>query len=340
MCLACAEAHASVPSGVRCLRRACGGQLTGESQQVRALEMKLKRRQLASKDMAIETAQALVTAVGHTKGNNPRHLISEVQDIGRRLEEAAGDGELIVGNICRRVLFMIRDEYATLVTGKNSGEGLSEEKAAIAKQPSLGDVLEGDLALPGADRIWTDDVPQSFKSVVVESIKELVKEIETIKEHVADQAMEHVHANEVILTCGYSSTVLHFLTEVARRHRKFEVVVSEMAPSLEGHAMAQALAKAGIATTVVTDAAIFAVMARVNKVIVGCQAVLANGGITSLTGVHAVAVAAKHYNVPLVVCTGMYKLAPVFPHDQYSFNELRSPADVSKLDPAGGIARR
>jgi translation initiation factor eIF-2B subunit beta len=175
---------------------------------------------------------------------------------------------------------------------------------------------------------------------VVESIKELVKEIETIKEHVADQAMEHVHANEVILTCGYSSTVLHFLTEVARRHRKFEVVVSEMAPSLEGHAMAQALAKAGIATTVVTDAAIFAVMARVNKVIVGCQAVLANGGITSLTGVHAVAVAAKHYNVPLVVCTGMYKLAPVFPHDQYSFNELRSPADVSKLDPAGGIARR
>jgi hypothetical protein len=31
-------------------------------------------------------------------------------------------------------------------------------------------------------------VPQSFKSVVVESIKELVKEIETIKEHVADQA--------------------------------------------------------------------------------------------------------------------------------------------------------
>ncbi len=37
----------------------------------------------------------------------------QVQDIGRRLEEAAGAGELIVGNICRRVLFIIRDEYAT-----------------------------------------------------------------------------------------------------------------------------------------------------------------------------------------------------------------------------------
>ncbi len=31
------------------------------------------------------------------------------------------------------------------------------------------------------------------------------------------------------------------------------------------------LTYAGIATTVITDAAIFAVMARINKVIVGCQ---------------------------------------------------------------------
>ena len=35
------------------------------------------------------------------------------------------------------------------------------------------------------------------------SIKELVDELESIKEHIADQAMEHVHANEVILTCGF-----------------------------------------------------------------------------------------------------------------------------------------
>ena len=33
---------------------------------------------------------------------------------------------------------------------------------------------------------------------------------------------------------------------------KEQVVVSEMAPSLEGHAMAQALAKCGISTTVIT----------------------------------------------------------------------------------------
>ena len=152
--------------------------------------MKLKRRQLSGRDMAIETAEVLVKVIGAAKGNNPNLLITEVQDIGRRLEEAGGTGELIVGNICRRVLFIIRDEYATLIQASKAAESEDSAKAVTARHPSLGDVLEGDLALPGANRVWTDDVPQHFKSVVVESIKELVKEIESIKEHVADQVSE------------------------------------------------------------------------------------------------------------------------------------------------------
>ena len=152
--------------------------------------MKLKRRQLSGRDMAIETAEVLVKVIGAAKGNNPNLLITEVQDLGRRLEEAGGTGELIVGNICRRVLFIIRDEYATLIQASKAAESEDSAKAVTARHPSLGDVLEGDLALPGANRVWTDDVPQHFKSVVVESIKELVKEIESIKEHVADQVSE------------------------------------------------------------------------------------------------------------------------------------------------------
>jgi len=81
----------------------------------------------------------------------------------------------------------------------------------------------------------------------------------------------------------------------------------------------------------VSDAAIFAIMARVNKVIVGCSAVLANGGIVSHVGMHNIALAAKHHSVPFVVCTGMFKLSPTFPHDQYSLSELTSP--VRRINP-------
>lgn len=38
------------------------------------------------------------------------------------------------------------------------------------------------------------------------------------------------------------------------------------------------LAKSGIETTVINDAAVFAIMSRVNKVIIGTHTVMANGG--------------------------------------------------------------
>ena len=45
-----------------------------------------------------------------------------------------------------------------------------------------------------------------------------------------------------------------------------QVVVAEGAPKYGGHQMARNLAQAGISTTAIADSAIFAMMARVNKV--------------------------------------------------------------------------
>lgn len=87
-----------------------------------------------------------------------------------------------------------------------------------------------------------------------------------------------------------------------------QVVVAEGAPYLEGLTMAQQLQSAGIATLVIPDASIFALMARVNKVLIGAQAVLATGGILGPSGSKLVAQAAKHYRVPFVVVTGAVSL--------------------------------
>lgn len=100
--------------------------------------------------------------------------------------------------------------------------------------------------------------------------------------------------------------------------------------------MAVSLAKAGIETTVITDAAIFAVMSRVNKVsggregdisqrqicewrvtrfllcqvIIGTKTILANGSLRAVSGTHTLALAAKHHSTPLIVCAPMFKLSP------------------------------
>ena len=63
--------------------------------------------------------------------------------------------------------------------------------------------------------------------------------------------------------------------------------------------MAVSLGKSKIQTTVISDAAIFAIMSRVNKVIIGTHTVMANGGLRAVSGSHIMALAAKHYSVPV-----------------------------------------
>ena len=46
----------------------------------------------------------------------------------------------------------------------------------------------------------------------------------------------------------------------------------------QGQELAVSLAKSGIETTVINDSAVFAMMSRVNKVLIGTHTVMANGG--------------------------------------------------------------
>jgi translation initiation factor eIF-2B subunit beta len=77
------------------------------------------------------------------------------------------------------------------------------------------------------------------------------------------------------MSYGGSRTVEEFL-KAAGKKRKFEVICVECAAGgYRGQEMALSLAKQGqgnIHTTVIPDAAVFAMMARVNKVIIGTHA--------------------------------------------------------------------
>ena len=53
------------------------------------------------------------------------------------------------------------------------------------------------------------------------------------------------------------------------KKRVFQVVVAESMPQLEGHLLARKLSELGVHTTVIPDAAVFAMMARVNMVKTG-----------------------------------------------------------------------
>uniref|UniRef100_A0A7S0CFJ0 Translation initiation factor eIF2B subunit beta n=1 Tax=Proboscia inermis TaxID=420281 RepID=A0A7S0CFJ0_9STRA len=166
-----------------------------------------------------------------------------------------------------------------------------------------------------------------LRSAVMEAIQEVMSELEDLHKNINEQSTSHIHADEIILVYARSKTVELFLKAAAAKKRQFQVIVCEGAPHFGGHAMAKSLAASGITTTVINDSATFALMARVNKVILPAHAVLADGGLIAPSGSHMVALSARSQSVPVIAVSGMFKLCPFFPHDN-TLNDFVSPGSV------------
>ena len=111
------------------------------------------------------------------------------------------------------------------------------------------------------------------KSTIINEVNELIDEIENTYQSIEEYSVEHIHSNELILTYGYSKTVYHFL-KYAAKYRSFDVYICESAPSLSGQSMAHDLVKESRkhknrikSVTLISDSSIFAIMSRVNKVL-------------------------------------------------------------------------
>jgi translation initiation factor eIF-2B subunit beta len=186
---------------------------------------------------------------------------------------------------------------------------------------------------------------KDIKPDVVDGMRELLDELEIVDEQIAANALEHIHSNEIILTHTSSLTVQKFLLAAARK-RKFTVVHVEGFPNdsepthdtlLNGAHMQgdnedderfKPLTSAGITVILIPDSAVFAIMSRVNKVILATHSVLANGGLVAACGAKMIAQAAKLHQTPVVVLSGVYKLSPIYPFDT---EELIEFGDAGKV---------
>lgn len=309
----------------------------------------------------------LRTVISNSRWSTATSLIQLIREIAIRIIKAQPI-EFAVGNIVRRVLHLIREEYRTNVNSAAAPADPTENivnKLVIEEIVRSNSPMEDDLSftafksgmtgystnLSGTSlnsmsigRSMTDSSMYNLladksedtidynrpvlalKQLVIQGLNELIDELETVESNIAAQSLEYIHNNEVIMTIGKSNTVAQFLINAARK-RQFQVIVAEAAPNYGGHQMVKTLAAAGIETLLIPDASVYALMARVNKVIIGCHAVTANGGLIAMAGSEMVAAAARHYSIPVCVVTGMYKLSPVYPENHDSFN-LFGPPDV------------
>jgi translation initiation factor eIF-2B subunit beta len=191
---------------------------------------------------------------------------------------------------------------------------------------------------------------KDIKAEVLEGIREILDELDQVDDQIAGFALDHIHDDEVILTHTSSLTVQKFLLHAARK-RKFTVVFVEGYPndSDETHSTLllgrtkhidpeedeeesrwKTLTSLGITVVMIPDSAVYAVLSRVNKVILSVHTVLANGGLVAAAGAKIIATAAKMHQTPVIVLSGVYKLSPIYPFD---VEELIEYGDASRVIP-------
>mmetsp|Transcript_21984 Transcript_21984/g.27198 ORF Transcript_21984/g.27198 Transcript_21984/m.27198 type:complete len:420 (+) Transcript_21984:58-1317(+) len=300
------------------------------------------------------TVELLRNIIGGTKWRTGAQLLVLLRGLGYELHDFR---EPAIGNVVRRIMCAVREEVMALASMKRGEKGNDlwnvlwthpqaqvqvktryggggESRAVTGRSDSFGSSAEmttsnKDVVYENLPPIFHESRPE-LRGSIMEVIQEIISELEDLHKTINDQAISHVHAGEVILTYGRSKTVEQFLKAAASKNRQFQVIICESAPHYEGHQMALALSDIpNITPIVIHDAAIFAIMARVNKVLLPARAVLANGGLIAPAGSHMVALAAEENSVPVVVITGMYKLCPMYPHEgQDTLNDLVSPSSV------------
>jgi translation initiation factor eIF-2B subunit beta len=210
-----------------------------------------------------------------------------------------------------------------------------------------------------ADKIFRVDASSrqdNIKADVIEGIKEILDELDVVDEQISQYALENIHSDEIILTHTSSLTIQRFLLTAARK-RKFTVIHVESYPNdsksthdviLHGAKKDVAadddedgeqerfkpLTEAGIKVIMIPDSAVFAIMSRVNKVILATHSVLANGGLVAAAGAKMIAQAAQAHQTPVVVLTGIYKLSPIYPFDVDELIEWGDAGAVARYEDA------
>ncbi|AQZ12597.1 GCD7 (YLR291C) [Zygosaccharomyces parabailii] len=305
---------------------------------------RLKRRQIDGPyPMALETLQLLKRFISQARWSHVSELIEQIRELANRLEKAQPTA-FACGNVIRRILAVIRDEVEEDMRGNvplastsnNVAEPMISSMFNLLQKPedNLQQQQQQKQQKQRSNKNKTD-----FRQVAIQGIKDLIDEITNIDDGIQQIAIDLIHDHEILLTpTPESKTVLKFLLRTKERsNRRFTVLVTEGFPNntANAHEFAKKLAHHNIETIIIPDSAVFALMSRVGKVIIGTKAVFVNGGsISSTSGVSAVCECAHEFKTPVFAVAGLYKFSPLYPFDVEKFVEFGGSQRVlSHMDP-------
>ncbi|MBU6997960.1 MAG: ribose 1,5-bisphosphate isomerase [Theionarchaea archaeon] len=167
-----------------------------------------------------------------------------------------------------------------------------------------------------------------LKELVIRSCQEFIEFSEEATRKIGEIGANRLRDGDLIMTHCHSSNAVSVLTTAHDQGKRFEVYCTETRPRLQGLTMAKSLRDAGISTTIIVDCAARYFMEEFDHVIIGADAIAANGAVVNKIGTSEIALVAHEARVRTMVAAETYKFHPGTMGGELIEIEERSPREV------------
>ncbi len=169
---------------------------------------------------------------------------------------------------------------------------------------------------------------EEVRAAAVRAAEEFIRESRMAVKRIGEIGARMVSDGETVMTHCQSSAVFEILKTAAEMGKTLRVVATETRPLYQGRLTAKLLSRVGIPVTLIVDGAARYMMPEVDRVLVGADAVAANGALVNKIGTSMIALAAHEAKVPFFTAAETYKLSPETMLGELILIEERSPYEV------------
>lgn len=151
---------------------------------------------------------------------------------------------------------------------------------------------------------------EGLKKHLIDFTNQFIEESKVAVQKIGEIGANRVKDGDIILTHCHSSAVVAVIKTAWNQGKRVQVYCTETRPLFQGRITARILSKAGIPVTMIVDSAARYFMNEVDKVIVGADAINANGSVVNKIGTSMIALAAHEARALFFVTAETYKFSP------------------------------
>jgi ribose 1,5-bisphosphate isomerase len=151
---------------------------------------------------------------------------------------------------------------------------------------------------------------EKLKSHVIEAANAFIENSEQAVIRIGEFGSKMIESGDTIMTHCNSAAALEIIKVAHTQGKDIRVYATETRPLFQGHITAQILSKEGVDVSLICDNAVRYFISRIDKVVVGADAIAANGALINKIGTSMVALAAKEVAIPFIVGAETIKFSP------------------------------